>query len=100
MIKKNDTVFMLKGKDAGKSGKVLSVDVLRNRVIIEGINIFKKHKKPAKQGQKGEIILVPRGVHRSNVALYCKNCRKGVRVGVRIEGEIKVRICKRCKSTI
>ena len=92
---------MIKGKDAGKRGKVLSLDPVRNRVTVEGINIFKKHKKPRPQKhEKGEIILVPRPVHRSNVALYCSACKRGVRSGIRMEGERKARYCKQCGGTI
>ncbi len=92
--------MVLKGKDRGKTGKVLSVDVTRGRFLVDNINLFKKHKKPTKKGQKGEVILVPRGLHRSNVAVYCGNCKKGVRIGVRMEGKTKVRYCKHCTSTL
>lgn len=68
-IKKGDTVIITKGKDAGKSGKVLRVFPKLNRVLVEGVNMFKKHKRPTKQGQKGEIVNLPRAIHRSNVSL-------------------------------
>lgn len=66
-IKKGDTVTAIKGKDAGKSGKVLKVFPKLNRVLVEGVNMFKKHKRPAKQGEKGQIISIARPIHRSNV---------------------------------
>ncbi len=66
-IKKGDTVEVIAGKDAGKSGKVIQVLPEANRVIVEGVNMFKKHQRPKKQGEKGQIVTVPRSIHRSNV---------------------------------
>lgn len=68
-VKKGDTVTILKGKDAGKSGKVLRVFPKENKVLVEGLNLFKKHKRPTKQGQKGEMVSLPRPINRSNVAV-------------------------------
>ncbi len=56
-----------KGKDAGKSGKVLRVFPQENKVLVDGLNLFKKHKRPTKQGQKGEMVSLPRPINRSNV---------------------------------
>jgi len=67
-IKKGDEVLVIAGKDAGKSGKVLQVFPEANRVLVEGVNMFKKHKKPTKQGEKGQLVSVARSIHRSNVA--------------------------------
>ena len=66
-IKKGDMVTAIAGKDRGRSGKVVQVLREANRVVVEGINIYKKHKKPTKQGEKGQIISLPRSIHRSNV---------------------------------
>ncbi|MDO8601580.1 MAG: 50S ribosomal protein L24 [bacterium] len=66
-VKKGDTVTILKGKDTGKSGKVLRVFPKENKVLIDGLNLFKKHKRPTKQGQKGEMVSLPRPINRSNV---------------------------------
>lgn len=68
-VKKGDTVTILKGKDAGKSGKVLRVFPKENKVLVDGLNLFKKHKRPTKQGQKGEMVSLPRPINRSNVAV-------------------------------
>lgn len=100
MIKKNDIVMIMTGKDSGKTGKVLSIDSARDRITIDGLNVFKKHRRPKKQGEKGEIIIVPRSVHRSNVMLYCSSCKKGVRVGIRDEKGARLRSCKQCGGTI
>jgi large subunit ribosomal protein L24 len=66
-IKKGDTVTVITGKDNGKSGKVLQVFPKTNRVLVEGINMFKKHKRPTKQGEKGQVVSIARTIHRSNV---------------------------------
>lgn len=66
-VKKGDTVTVMKGKDAGKSGKVIRVFPKENKVLVEGLNLFKKNKRPVKQGQKGEVVSLPRPINRSNV---------------------------------
>lgn len=68
-IKKGDTVVVLAGRDAGKSGKVLKVFPKLNRVLVDGINMTKKHKRPTKQGEKGQVISVARPIHRSNASV-------------------------------
>ncbi len=98
-IKKGDTVIVRTGKDRGKSGKVLRIDVKDNRILVEGINIFKKHSRPKKEGQKGETITISKPLPFSNIMLLCKTCGKGVRIGIRLEGEKKVRFCKQCETT-
>ncbi len=99
-IKKGDTVYIRAGKDRGKTGKVLSFGRGRSRIAVEGINVYKKHSRPKRQGEKGESILVPRPLSASNVMLYCASCDTGVRAGVRSEGDKKTRFCKRCKATM
>lgn len=66
-IKKGDSVTVITGKDSGKTGKVIKVFPKINRVLVEGINMFKKHKRPTKQGEKGQIVSIARTIHRSNV---------------------------------
>jgi large subunit ribosomal protein L24 len=66
-IKKGDSVTVITGKDAGKSGKVIKAFPKTNRLLVEGINMFKKHKRPTKQGEKGQVVSIPRSIHRSNV---------------------------------
>jgi large subunit ribosomal protein L24 len=99
-IKKGDEVIMLNGKDKGKKGKVLKIIKKSNRVIVEGLNLVKKNLKPKKQGEKGEIISMPRSVNISNVAIFCSRCNKGVRVGFRLSSDQKMRICRKCQETI
>ena len=99
-IKKGDNVKMLSGKDRGKTGSVLKASPSTGRIMIEGLNIFKKHSRPRKQGEKGQLVQVARSVNASNVMLLCPSCKAAVRVGHRVEGNRSVRYCKKCKSTI
>ena len=93
---------MLSGKDRGKTGKIISV--LKNadgvRVVVEGLNKVKKNQRPRKQGQKGQIIELERAVHVSSVQLICPSCGKPTRIGHKIEGESKVRICRKCGAGV
>jgi len=99
-IKKGDTVKIIVGKDKGKSGKVTKVIPQDNKVLIDGLNLFKKSVKPKKQGEKGQIVSMPRAINSSNVMMVCPNCKNAVRVGYIIDGDDKKRICKKCQSRI
>lgn len=99
-IRKNDNVIMLGGKDKGKKAKVIHVFPEGDRVVVEGLNLVKKHTRARKQGQKGQIVSKERAVSISSVALVCKSCGKQTRVGYRVEGENKTRICKKCESEV
>lgn len=95
-IKKGDTVKVMRGRDRGKTGKVLAVTPATGRLTIEGVNIYRKRVRPRRRGQKGEVVLVSRPLSASNVMLVCRNCSAAVRVGIRIEGNKKERYCKKC----
>lgn len=95
-LRKGDNVKMLGGKDRGKTGKILHVGTENNKVVVEGLNTIKKHVRARKQGQKGQIITKERYVSASSVALVCKSCGKPTRVGYRVDGARKTRICKKC----
>jgi len=100
-IKKGDTVYVIKGKDRGKKGKVLKVFLRENRAIIEGINFAKKHKRQTRQDQQGGIVSIEAPINLSNVMLLCKNCNRPVRVGFIVSKDgSKVRICKSCKEQV
>lgn len=99
-IKKGDMVKILAGKDKGKTGKILAVNLEKQRIMVEGINIFKKHRRPKKQGEKGEIISVSRPMNVSNAQLVCPRCGQPTRIGYKIEAGKKLRSCKKCKSSI
>ena len=102
MIKKGDKIKMLSGKDRNKTGKVISVlnNAEKSRVVVEGLNKVKKNQRPKKQGQKGQIVEVERPVHISSVQLICASCGKPTRVGHRMDGGNKARICKKCGAVI
>lgn len=99
-IHKGDTVQIRTGKDSGRTGKVLRVDSRKHLIAVEGLNLYKKHKRPRRQGEKGEIVSIARALPLSNVNLYCSGCGRGARVGARFEGNAKVRICRKCKKTL
>src|ERR1044072_3250344 len=98
-LKKGDAVQIMKCKDRGKSGAVNAVLKEEGRVIVAGLNLFKKRQRPRKQGQKGETLMMPRPLQFSNVMLVCKNCKKPTRIGMRMEGDTKVRYCKKCEAS-
>lgn len=99
-IHKGDTVQMMIGKDAGKQAKILRVRPTDAKVLVEGLNIMKRHRKPRKKGEKGEMVSVPRFVPAANVMVVCLKCGKPTRVGYRISENIKSRICKKCTTEI
>jgi large subunit ribosomal protein L24 len=99
-IKLNDIVLIIAGKDKGKSGKVNEVFPKDNRIIVEGLNIVKKHVKPKKEGEKGQRVEVSRSIDISNMKLVCPKCKQATRIGHRILESGKVRICKKCLQEI
>jgi large subunit ribosomal protein L24 len=99
-IRKGDTVVVITGIDKGKQGKVLEVFPRESRVLIEGVNMKKKHQKPQRANQKGQIIETIRPLHVSNVALIDPNSGKPTRVGFRNEGGKKVRVLKKSGTVL
>lgn len=100
-IKRNDRVKVIAGKNKGKEGKVSRLFPKSNKVVVEGINVAKKHIKPNKRGGKGQKISVAMPFDVSNVMLICPKCNKQARVGyIVLENGEKHRICKKCKQTI
>ncbi len=99
-IKKGDTVLIIKGKDRGKSGKVIKALPKENRIIIEGLNLVKKHVKPKRAGEKGEIVEIPAPLYISKVKLICPSCKKPTKVGYKFVNDTKKRYCKKCKNLI
>jgi large subunit ribosomal protein L24 len=100
-IKKNDTVLVVTGKEKGKKGRVISVEPKKDKILIERINIIKRHMKPSKKYSQGGIIEKEAPLHISNVMLVCSKCGKPTRIGntVLSDGK-KARICKKCKEVI
>lgn len=99
-IKTGDTVLVTKGKDRARTGKVTRVLPSENKVVIEGVNLRKKHQKPRRTGEKGSIISITHPLPAANVKLLCPNCKEPTRVGYRLEGQTKQRVCKKCKAII
>lgn len=95
-LRKGDNVLIISGKDRGKTGKIMRVFPKEDLVLVEGVNLRKKHMRPKRAREKGEIIIKPAPIYVSNVKLICSNCEKAVRVGYKIGGNKKFRICKKC----
>ncbi|MBI5220734.1 MAG: 50S ribosomal protein L24 [Candidatus Liptonbacteria bacterium] len=99
-IKKGDKVRILSGKDRGKEGPVAKAYPELYKITVEGLNLYKKRVRPRRQGEKGEMILLPRPLQVSKVMLLCPSCKKPTRVGSRLEGEKKVRRCLKCQAGV
>ena len=95
-IKKGDTVVVLSGDDKGVQGEVIAVSPEEKKVIVKDVNIIHKHVKPRRQGESGGIVDAEGAIYASNVALYCPNCKQGVRVKHEIVDDKKVRVCAKC----
>jgi len=99
-IKKGDQVLVISGKDKGRKNKIVRVFLKEGKVIVGGINLRKKHVKPKKSGEKGQIVEISAPINVSNLKLICSKCGKPTRVGYKIEGKRKYRICKKCGKEI
>jgi large subunit ribosomal protein L24 len=99
-IHKGDTVKIISGKDRGKNGKVLKINRKKNLLIVEGLNLIKKHRRPKRQGEKGEIVTLSRPISISKVLIVCPSCNKPSRIGYRFVDIKKSRYCKKCKTNI
>ncbi len=99
-IHKGDTIKIISGKDKGKTGKVLKVLIKKNKVLVDGLNLYKKHVRPKNQGEKGEVVSVPRPMDVSNVMIFCSSCGKAVKVGYRLDAGKKTRMCKKCGAAV
>jgi len=99
-IKSGDTVLIIAGKDRGKSGKVTEALPKINKIIIEGLNIVRKHVRAKKEGEKGQKVEVPRPIDVSNAKLICPKCKKPARIGHKLIGKNMVRVCKKCLQEI
>lgn len=99
-IVKNDTILITAGKDKGKKGKVIKTIPKDRKVVVDGLNVVKKHSRPKKQGEKGQRVEVPMPLSISNVKLVCPKCEKASRVGYKLTENKKLRICKKCNQEI
>jgi len=100
-VKKGDLVMVIAGKDKGKSGKVLRVIPKEERVVVERINLVKKHLRPNPTTGQGGVVETEAPIHISNVMPICSSCNRPTRVGRKVlESGIKVRVCKRCGESL
>lgn len=100
-LKKDDKVKIIAGKDKGKIGKVIKVDRKKERVLVENINIVKRHQRPTAQNRQGGILESEAPIHWSNVMLLCNKCVKPVRIKTQqLDDGKKVRVCRKCNEQI
>ncbi len=99
-VKKGDKVLIIAGKDKGRTGKIIKSLLKEGTVLVEGINLKKKHVKAKKQGEKGQVISAATPISVSNIKIICPKCAKATRIAYSIEKGEKHRICKKCKSQI
>jgi len=100
-VKKDDTVMILAGKDKGKTGKVMRVLPEKGQVVVENINMIKRHTRPNARNNEGGIIEKEAALDASNVLLVCGSCHKAARTGMRtLDNGSKVRFCKKCNEIV
>ncbi len=100
-IRKDDKVVVVAGKDKGKTGKVMRVMPKRNRLIVSGVNMLKRHVRPNRDMQQGGIIDRESSIAVANVMLYCGKCGRGVRLGIkRLPDGTRMRYCKKCELEV
>lgn len=99
-VKKNDTVLVLTGKDAGKTAKVLVAMPKENKIVVDGINVQKKHKKARSAQEVSSIQNQSGAIDASNVLVVCPACGKATRVAYKVEGDKKARVCKKCGAVL
>lgn len=99
-IRKNDQVLIIKGKDRGKKAKVLKGFPKESKILVEGVNIKKVHKRSRKEGEKGQIVEIAFPIDASKVKMICPKCGKPARIGFKLSQGKKERVCKKCAEEI
>ena len=99
-LKKGDNVKIVLGKDKGKEAKIEKVFSKTQKVLVHGINQYKRHLKARSQGQPSEIVTITKPMPLYNVALICPHCKLPTRIGFRIEKNDKIRVCRKCDKKI
>lgn len=97
---KGDTVKVVKGKDSGKSGKITKIFPKTGKVLVEGVNQYKRHMKARSQTQPSEIVTITKPLPVGNVAYVCASCHLQTRIGYQFDKETKFRICRKCKKQL
>lgn len=95
-----DTVKVVTGKDEGKTGKITKVFAKENKVLVEGMNQYKRHVKARTQNQQSEIITITKPLAVSNVAIVCGKCKQQTRIGYTINKDTKQRVCRKCGAEL
>ncbi|HSX15048.1 MAG TPA: 50S ribosomal protein L24 [Candidatus Saccharimonadales bacterium] len=98
-LKKSDKIMVLAGKDKGKTGEITRVLPANHQIVVEGINIVKRHTKPSNKNPRGGILEITRPMPDGKVALVCPSCKKPTRIGYSL-GKTKERICKKCGNVV
>ena len=99
-IHKDDTVQVLAGKDKGKQGKVVRVVSKKDAVSVSGVNMVKKAMKRRSQQDAGGIAEIEAPIHISNVGIVCKKCNRPVKIGYKLDGDKKIRVCRKCGEAL
>lgn len=100
-IRKGDTVRVLSGKEKGKTGQVLEVDARKGRILIEKVNLVKRHVKPSQKQRQGGIVEKEGPLKISKVMIVCRNCGEPSRVGLKhLEDGKRLRVCKKCGEVV
>lgn len=99
-LKKGDQVLVVSGKDRGAKGKIEKIFPQEQKVLLPGINLYKKHVKPQGEGKPGGIIDLPKPLPVANVALLCPKCGLRTRIGYQLTKTGKIRICRKCQGVI
>jgi large subunit ribosomal protein L24 len=97
-IKLNDEVVVTTGKDNGKRGKVVKILATEGKVVVGGLNVYKRHLKRKSEKEQSQIVTLEKPMNISNTQVICPHCNKAVRVGFETKGEEKLRVCKKCKQ--
>jgi len=99
-VKRDDTVIIVSGDDKGKKGKVLEVSPKEGKIIVEGVNIVKKHVKPRPPKENGGIVDAEAPLYACKAQLFCEKCKSATRAKHKIEGDKKVRVCAKCGAEL
>ena len=99
-VKTGDMVIVVSGDDKGKTGKVVEVSPKEGKVIVNGVNLVKKHMRPRPPKEAGGILEVEGAMYASKVQLYCEKCKKATRAAHKIDGDKKTRVCTKCGAEL
>ncbi|PIU16207.1 50S ribosomal protein L24 [bacterium (Candidatus Gribaldobacteria) CG08_land_8_20_14_0_20_39_15] len=99
-IKKGDNILIIRGKDRGKNGKVIRTFPKTEQLLIEGLNLKKIHKRPRREGEKGQTVEVAAPLHSALVKFICPKCNQPARLGYATKDNVKNRVCKKCKTEV